>query len=68
MRLMLSLDLINALDRLIAYYQRRTGARGALPRNALLSFAPSAAKREQLNRASGYRLRTIPFDRRLNAL
>ncbi len=65
-RLLLGQDIVSALDRLVSYHERRTGARGAKPINALLSFAPSARTRESLNRAVGYAVGAIPFDRRLN--
>jgi hypothetical protein len=66
-KLLLGQDLIDALDRLVSYYERRTGAQRARPLNALMSFTPSSDKRQVLNRAVGYPVGTIPFDRRLNA-
>ena len=66
MRLLLSVDILAARQRLIAHQMRQTGARGATILSVLLSVAPSPQRRRLLNRAVGYRLGTIPFDRRLN--
>lgn len=66
MKLLLGVDLLAVKERLIEYHRQRTQGGGGTILSALLTVVPSAERRRELNRAVGYRIGTIPFDRRLN--
>ena len=65
LKLRVSLDVFSRRDAFIAYYQKRHRTRRGDLLSALRSFAGPGG-RAKFGSASGYEVRQLPFDRRLN--
>ncbi len=64
-RLLVGLPIWSHREEFLAMYCRETGSSSATMLNVLMHLA-SGIRRQYLSRASGYDVRLLPFDRRLN--